>query len=80
MSVLKKVLKQGIIFDGAMGSMLIEAGLQGGQTVEEWLLEKPEEIIRVHQEYADAGAEVLTTATFAFYLPAVWQQLNSICF
>ncbi len=64
MSIMKKVLKQGIIFDGAMGSMLINAGLQGGQTVEEWLLEKPEEISRVHQAYADAGAEVITTATF----------------
>ncbi len=64
MSVLKEVRKQGIILDGAMGSMLINAGLQGGQAAEEWLLEKPEEIIRVHQEYADAGAEVLTTATF----------------
>ncbi|MFW2367732.1 MAG: homocysteine S-methyltransferase family protein [Desulforhopalus sp.] len=64
MSVMSRVKEQGLIFDGAMGSMLINAGLKGGESPEAWLLERPDEISRVHRKYKNAGAEVLTTATF----------------
>ena len=64
MSIMKKVREQGLFFDGAMGSMLISAGLKGGQASEAWLLERPDEISEVHIQYKEAGAEVLTTATF----------------
>ena len=52
------------LFDGGMGSMLIAAGLSSGETPEAWVLNRPEEIAWVHQAYLQAGAEVLTTATF----------------
>ena len=61
---MSRVMEQGLIFDGAMGSMLISAGLKGGETPEAWLLERPDEISEVHRQYKNAGAEVLTTATF----------------
>ncbi len=64
MSVMQKTKAQGLILDGAMGSMLISAGLKGGEASESWLLHRPEEISRIHGEYKTAGAEVLTTATF----------------
>ncbi len=53
-----------ILFDGGMGSMLIAAGLSSGETPEAWVLNRPEEIASVHRAYLQAGAEVLTTATF----------------
>ena len=37
-------IKNGIIFDGAMGTMLIDAGLAGGKPSEAWVIERPEQI------------------------------------
>ncbi len=53
-----------LLFDGAMGTMLIAAGLSGGRTAESWVLERPGEITKVHEAYAAAGAQVMTTCTF----------------
>ena len=64
MTILQTIREQGLIFDGAMGTMLISAGLEGGKAAETWILERPEEITRVHQGYFDAGADIMTTATF----------------
>ncbi len=54
----------GLLFDGAIGTMLISAGLKGGTPADAWILERPEEIIKVHRAYARTGAHVVTTATF----------------
>ena len=59
-----RVCSNGLLFDGAIGTMLISAGLGGGTPAERWILDRPEEISRVHRAYAQAGAEVVTTATF----------------
>ena len=64
MSLMEDIATKGIIMDGAMGTMLIEAGLSGGETAEKWILEQPEKILKVHRAYVDAGAEIVTTATF----------------
>ena len=64
MSLLTRIEEQGLLFDGAMGTMLIQAGLENGTIPEAWVLERPEEIIKVHQGYADAGADILITNTF----------------
>ena len=57
-------LDNGLLFDGAMGTMLIQAGLTGGRASESWILERSEEITKVHEAYAAAGAQVMTTCTF----------------
>lgn len=64
MSLLERIEKQGLLFNGAMGTMLIQAGLENGKVPEAWVLERPEEIIKVHQGYADAGADMLITNSF----------------
>ncbi|MCF8069006.1 MAG: homocysteine S-methyltransferase family protein [Desulfobacterales bacterium] len=64
MDILEKVKKDGLLFDGGMGSMLIKAGLTGGKASEIWNLEKPDVIKDIHQAYYDAGADVATTNTF----------------
>jgi 5-methyltetrahydrofolate--homocysteine methyltransferase len=53
-----------VLFDGGMGSMLIAAGLTQHEVPESWVISKPEKIAQVHAAYLDAGAEVMTTATF----------------
>lgn len=59
----------GHVFDGAMGSLLQERGLEGGHAGELWNVENPDGVRAAHREYADAGATVLTTNTFGGTAP-----------
>ena len=53
-----------LIADGATGTMLQMAGLPTGRPGEAWVLERPEEILALHQAYLDAGSQLILTATF----------------
>jgi 5-methyltetrahydrofolate--homocysteine methyltransferase len=53
-----------LIADGATGTMLQAAGLPTGQPGEAWILERPEEIIKLHQSYLKAGSQLILTSTF----------------
>jgi 5-methyltetrahydrofolate--homocysteine methyltransferase len=53
-----------LVADGATGTMLQEAGLPTGMPGEAWVLERPEEIMRLHRAYLEAGSELVLTATF----------------
>lgn len=53
-----------IVADGAMGTMLLAAGLKPGQPTEGWVLERPEAVLAVHRAYVEAGAELILTCTF----------------
>jgi 5-methyltetrahydrofolate--homocysteine methyltransferase len=52
------------IFDGAMGTMLQKAGLQPGQCPEQWNVDCPEIITKIHQQYIEHGAGIIETNTF----------------
>ncbi|WP_319541281.1 homocysteine S-methyltransferase family protein [uncultured Pseudodesulfovibrio sp.] len=51
-------------FDGGYGTLLQGRGLPAGLSPELWGLKEPDVIRAVHQDYLDAGANVLTTNTF----------------
>ncbi len=51
-------------FDGGYGTLLQGRGLPAGLSPELWGLKAPEVIRSVHQDYLEAGANVLTTNTF----------------
>ena len=53
-----------VVLDGAMGTLLQDSGLDDGGAGELWNVERPELITDAHQEYAAAGARILTTNTF----------------
>ena len=53
-----------VVFDGAMGTMLQEAGLEAGIASEAWNLENPEGVAAIHRSYLEAGARIVTTNTF----------------
>jgi 5-methyltetrahydrofolate--homocysteine methyltransferase len=53
-----------ILADGAMGTMLFDAGLQFGDPPERWNLDHPDVVQRVHRGYLEAGAKILLTNTF----------------
>jgi 5-methyltetrahydrofolate--homocysteine methyltransferase len=59
-------LKAGEIFvaDGATGTNLYERGLSRGSSPENWVLDQPEQILRLHKDFLAAGADIILTCTF----------------
>jgi 5-methyltetrahydrofolate--homocysteine methyltransferase len=53
-----------ILADGAMGTMLFEAGLTSGDSPERWNVERPDVIREIHGAYRAAGSRILLTNTF----------------
>lgn len=53
-----------LVTDGATGTNLIQRGLPRGTSSEKWVLENPDEIIRLHKDFIDAGAQIILTCTF----------------
>lgn len=52
------------IFDGAMGTMLQQAGLEPGQCPEMWNILESAKVIDIHRQYVAAGATIIETNTF----------------
>lgn len=52
------------IFDGAMGTMLQNAGLPPGYCPELWNIQQPESVTAIHKSYIDSGADIIETNTF----------------
>jgi len=63
-SIYELLEKSALASDGAMGTMLQEAGLTDGGSPELWNVDRPEEIEKILEAYASAGASFLTTNTF----------------
>ncbi len=60
MDILEKVL----VFDGAMGTLLQEEGLKPGDCPEWMNVAYPEKVEKIHHQYLQSGADVITTNTF----------------
>ncbi|MEE2789648.1 MAG: bifunctional homocysteine S-methyltransferase/methylenetetrahydrofolate reductase [Myxococcota bacterium] len=54
----------GLLFDGAMGTMLYQRGVFLNRCFEYVSVEQPETVRAIHEEYVQAGAKVLTANTF----------------
>ena len=52
-----------ILADGAMGTMLMEAGLPPGDPPETWNVDRPAVVGGIHRAYLDAGARIVLTNT-----------------
>jgi 5-methyltetrahydrofolate--homocysteine methyltransferase len=64
MKIKEELGKRILFFDGAMGTLLQERGLSGGELPELWNLSRPEVIREIHKRYLDAGCDILKTNTF----------------
>jgi len=53
-----------ILLDGGMGTLLQDRGLVDGAAGELWNVDRPDEVRACHEDYARAGARILTTNTF----------------
>ena len=61
---MENMLQRVLVFDGAMGTLLQEKGLEPGACPELMNLAEPEKVKEVHEAYLLAGADVITTNTF----------------
>ena len=59
-------IEEGIILiaDGATGTNLQKRGLASGSPPELWILENPQEILKLHTDFIDAGSDIILTCTF----------------
>ena len=53
-----------LLADGAAATTLFAAGLPVGTPPERWVIERPDAITALHAHFAEAGADILLTATF----------------
>jgi 5-methyltetrahydrofolate--homocysteine methyltransferase len=53
-----------VLFDGGMGTLLQDSGLEAGNCGELWNVDNPDAVRTIHEQYAAAGATFLTTNTF----------------
>ena len=53
-----------LLADGAMATMLQEAGLTGGDAPELWNVDNPDAVQAVYRGYAEAGSHIISTNTF----------------
>jgi 5-methyltetrahydrofolate--homocysteine methyltransferase len=66
MDKLRSVLERSrvVLADGAMGTMLFEAGLDSGDSPQAWNVTHPERVKAVHRAYLDAGSQLILSNTF----------------
>ena len=55
--------KELLFFDGGMGTLLQEKGLQPGELPEVWNLEHAEEVMEIHREYYKGQQNMLSYMT-----------------
>lgn len=56
--------KQLLVSDGATGTNLMQRGLPRGHAAEEWVLSNPQAILNLHQDFIQAGSDIILTCTF----------------
>jgi len=54
-----------LLADGAMGTMLFEAGLQSGEAPQAWNVTHPDQVQEIHRAYLDAGSRLVLSNTFS---------------
>lgn len=53
-----------LLADGATGTNYFQAGLTSGEPPEFWTTDRPDEVTKLHQQFVDAGADIILTNTF----------------
>jgi len=61
---LRNLNEKPLLADGAMGTMLLSQGASSEQCLEQLVADRPAWVSGIHQAYASAGADVITTHTF----------------
>lgn len=63
-NILKQMKNKILVFDGAIGTELQKLGLKSEEAPEQWNIARPELIKKVHNNYVEAGSDIVQTNTF----------------
>ena len=63
-ALLERLTSDVLVLDGAMGTMLFQAGLAPGACPELWNADRPEVLQGIHRAYFDAGSDLAETNSF----------------
>ncbi len=63
-NLLQQIRERALVFDGAMGTMIYQRGVFLNACYDELCLTQPKLILGIHQEYVEAGADVIETNSF----------------
>ena len=59
------IAEKGVLLaDGATGTNLFAMGLEAGEAPELWNQNQPDKIVKLHQDFVDAGADIILTNSF----------------
>ena len=59
------IAEKGVLLaDGATGTNLFAMGLEAGEAPELWNESAPEKIVKLHQDFVDAGSDIILTNSF----------------
>ncbi|MCR9135441.1 MAG: betaine--homocysteine S-methyltransferase [Alphaproteobacteria bacterium] len=59
------IAEKGVLLaDGATGTNLFAMGLEAGEAPELWNTDAPEKIVKLHQDFVDAGSDIILTNSF----------------
>ena len=61
MDIMKEIDRRIVFWDGGMGSLLQERGLQPGELPETWNILHPDIVMEIHREYIEAGADIIVS-------------------
>ncbi len=53
-----------LLADGATGTNYFKMGLESGEPPEFWIVHNPAPVMKLHQDFVDAGADIILTNTF----------------
>src|SRR5262245_27764763 len=53
-----------LLADGATGTNYMDRGLGAGEPPELWNVDSPERVRKLHQDFVDAGSDIILTNTF----------------
>ena len=62
--LLDRLKKGPLILDGATGSNLMKAGMPKGICTEKWVAGHPDILIKLQQDYVEAGSDIIYAPTF----------------
>lgn len=63
-NILDLINERIVLMDGGMGTMLIAEGLRENEVPENWNLEHPDKVAKIHSNYYNAGSDIIQTNTF----------------
>ncbi len=63
-TILELIEKKTVVLDGGMGTELMKHGFSQGECPEKWNIDKPDVIKSIHQNYFEAGSDVVLTNSF----------------